>query len=739
MTIFGLTGSQTADTATLAVNSTSNCFGQAGVWTKSSGKLVLTASGIVSAGEPVVVAFSLINPAAQQTSPSVMVEAELKDGLGASFGSIFPLEMKKPGAGSRALLQNLARSCGVDGTQACVVAQSSVAHGGVASRAVDNNIDTSWGGGSVTHTNEESGPWWMVDFGRQVKISGLRVYNRGDCCQEHLQGFSVYIGNSTLGTVGSNAACATYQNAPMVSPFWKDIGCLMPLTGRYLYIHSSTRLLFLAEVQVYGEGFRTPDLHGVANGAHPLEVLVPAFSVKYIEQSSPVAGANNTMTVTLTANYNLGSGSTVTITGLTGSQTTSTSSLSATSTRSLLGTTGNWSQNTGQLVLTAGSHVETSKTSVVLTFTLINPAMSQTSPPVRVGAVIIQGGSVLGSINAELMTSRTGGYAQTQLYGVVEGYKPLQVLRPAFTLKSIEQSSLFPGDANTITVSLRTNYRLASGSTVTIAGLTGSQTASSLSFPITSTYNQFGTTGEWEKESGTLKLTVSAQGSWSHCGQLVWRCGGFGTEGGCRGFDGNSACDGYQCRVPAACVQSVIIENDIYTLTFDLINPQASQPSPEVRVLAEIKHAGTIVSNVEQSPMAKQDSSTRWAGDETHQQRQELKDANIQSLRAEDKEVRGSNSVEATADRINSFLQQVVLRAEQRKVTLKNNTHTHTLTHTHTHSHTLTHTHTHTLSLTHMTYLFFVQNKYVCMHIHVYTNKHVYTYTCIHNVSYRVL
>jgi hypothetical protein len=155
--------------------------------------------------------------------------------------------------------------------------------------------------------------------------------------------------------------------------------------------------------------------------------------------------------------------------------------------------------------------------------------------------------------------------------------------------------------------------------------------------------------------------------------------------------------------------------------------------------LAEIKHAGTIVSNVEQSPMAKQDSSTRWAGDETHQQRQELKDANIQSLRAEDKEVRGPNSVEATADRINSFLQQVVLRAEQRKVTLKNNTHTHTLTHTHTHSHTLTHTHTHTLSLTHMTYLFFVQNKYVCMHIHVYTNKHVYTYTCIHNVSYRVL
>jgi hypothetical protein len=79
VTISGLTGSQTADTATLAVNSTSNCFRAEGVWTKMSGQLVLTASGIVSAGKPVVVAFSLINPATRQRSPRVMVEAEMKD------------------------------------------------------------------------------------------------------------------------------------------------------------------------------------------------------------------------------------------------------------------------------------------------------------------------------------------------------------------------------------------------------------------------------------------------------------------------------------------------------------------------------------------------------------------------------------------------------------------------------------------------------------------------------------
>jgi ApbE superfamily uncharacterized protein (UPF0280 family) len=62
----------------------------------------------------------------------------------------------------------------------------------------------------------------------------------------------------------------------------------------------------------------------------------------------------------------------------------------------------------------------------------------------------------------------------------------------------------------------------------------------------------------------------------------------------------------------------VIIENDIYTLTFDLINPGTNQPSPEVRVLAEIKNGGTIVSYIEQSRMAKKDLSLSGVANGTH-------------------------------------------------------------------------------------------------------------------------
>eukprot|EP00802_Teleaulax_amphioxeia_P005420 Tamp_05424.p1 GENE.Tamp_05424~~Tamp_05424.p1 ORF type:complete len:946 (+),score=315.66 Tamp_05424:413-2839(+) len=57
---------------------------------------------------------------------------------------------------------------------------------------------------------------------------------------------------------------------------------------------------------------------------------------------------------------------------------------------------------------------------------------------------------------------------------------------------------------------------------------------------------------------------------------------------------------------------------------------------------------------------------TRWTGAETHDQ-QQFKAAKVQSLRAQGKGARGRNRVEATADGINSYLQDVSLRAEQHK------------------------------------------------------------------------
>ncbi len=66
LTISGLTGSQTSDSASLTVGGTNAAiFGSSGVWTQSSGTLVLTvASGqSVPTGSSTVITFTLTNPA----------------------------------------------------------------------------------------------------------------------------------------------------------------------------------------------------------------------------------------------------------------------------------------------------------------------------------------------------------------------------------------------------------------------------------------------------------------------------------------------------------------------------------------------------------------------------------------------------------------------------------------------------------------------------------------------------
>ena len=79
------------------------------------------------------------------------------------------------------------------------------------------------------------------------------------------------------------------------------------------------------------------------------------FLDKSIQQSTPVSGATNTVTMKLKLDVDLPENSTVTITGLTGSQTATSGSLAVTSTSSRLGRTGVWTQGSGQLVLTAES------------------------------------------------------------------------------------------------------------------------------------------------------------------------------------------------------------------------------------------------------------------------------------------------------------------------------------------------------------------------------------------------
>ncbi|MCL1920572.1 MAG: SUMF1/EgtB/PvdO family nonheme iron enzyme [Kiritimatiellaeota bacterium] len=71
--------------------------------------------------------------------------------------------------------------------------QSDTAHGAAATRAIDGNTDTKWGGGSITHTPEDrKNPWWEVDLGAEKAIDKIMVWNREEIPQR-LDGAAVII------------------------------------------------------------------------------------------------------------------------------------------------------------------------------------------------------------------------------------------------------------------------------------------------------------------------------------------------------------------------------------------------------------------------------------------------------------------------------------------------------------------------------------------------------------------
>ena len=48
--------------------------------------------------------------------------------------------------------------------------QSSTAHGGIASRAVDGSRNNKFSGNSCTHTDSDDTPWWMVDLKEKAVV-----------------------------------------------------------------------------------------------------------------------------------------------------------------------------------------------------------------------------------------------------------------------------------------------------------------------------------------------------------------------------------------------------------------------------------------------------------------------------------------------------------------------------------------------------------------------------------------
>ena len=76
----------------------------------------------------------------------------------------------------------------------------------------------------------------------------IEIYNRKDCCQQRLNDFSIYYGD----TPDLQQNCVSHQNMSMISS--KSFTCTeCVVTGKYLKIklHNSNEL-HLGEVKIYG-------------------------------------------------------------------------------------------------------------------------------------------------------------------------------------------------------------------------------------------------------------------------------------------------------------------------------------------------------------------------------------------------------------------------------------------------------------------------------------------------------
>jgi hypothetical protein len=531
VTIAGLTGTQTASSGSLAVNS-SGLMGTSGVWTQSLGTLVLTAaSGGTAQGAACTVTFDLQHAAAEYTPPTVSISAVVSNGSTA-LGSIAQAAMVAPNGPLLGV---------VNGTNPLLVVLPEFDV-----RKIGQSNPLAGGSNTITVTIQSNVPLSQA-YSSVVTISGLSSYVFSD-------GAAVALILVSGGNSGESMFSGIWTQVTKSVTLAVAAGRLFSSDTSYAFSFVLTNVLSnqngtLASVSASGSalfpssrGSMNTDIAdrlGVVNGGKPNKILVPAFTVLSIRQSNPAPSALNKLTISLSSNCNLAAQSSVVITGLVGSINASSANVSIDSIYSsnAFGSYAQWTQTTGTLVLNStGAGVLTGLTYDV-SIILINPARDQSSPAISVSSSIKnEFGTVVGFISPTAMTK-----PGESLYGVPNGTNPLHVVTPTFSLKSIRQSVPVPGANNTIIISLQANYNLATGSKLTIEGLSNSGTQSTATLPVRTTSNLLGTFASWDQPSGTLILTAT----------------GGGTTSG-----------------------------ESFTIEFELVNPSSKQSSPSIFINA---------------------------------------------------------------------------------------------------------------------------------------------------------
>ncbi|XP_071096563.1 uncharacterized protein [Haliotis cracherodii] len=133
--------------------------------------------------------------------------------------------------------------------------------------AVDGNFNSDFFGGSCFSSADvatDPNPFWFVDLGSRVFVSGLTLTNRGDCCADRLSGLTVEVFEFNPTTSSETPEfCSTVIGGVALGQT-VSLSCSPMVTGRYVRIRkpSATAPLTICEVVVSGGNIK-PKFNGV--------------------------------------------------------------------------------------------------------------------------------------------------------------------------------------------------------------------------------------------------------------------------------------------------------------------------------------------------------------------------------------------------------------------------------------------------------------------------------------------
>ncbi|CAJ0936205.1 unnamed protein product [Ranitomeya imitator] len=133
---------------------------------------------------------------------------------------------------------------------------------GASENAIDGSTSTVYMSGHCSHTDMDVEPWWRVDLLSTYNITKVKIKNRGDCCQERINGAEIRIGNSREKGGNRNPRCAKIESLGL----GKEEEYVCGMVGQYITVSIPGRAgyLTLCEVKVYGtnvsEGYTVPEV-----------------------------------------------------------------------------------------------------------------------------------------------------------------------------------------------------------------------------------------------------------------------------------------------------------------------------------------------------------------------------------------------------------------------------------------------------------------------------------------------